>query len=141
MLRCIQLLVCVVIVGVALLAYVERQNELTKMRMQVPLLTKKLQAIVEENTRLQFEIEKFENPINLMELARQPQFGHLKHPLVTDIIHIVSTDVVTANAGLDTALADAKNSPAVANQQLVADVQSPKRSTQQEPHVLYPGKR
>jgi hypothetical protein len=88
MLFLIRLILCVAIVGVALYAYVEENNRLTELRIKVPLLTKKLKDLQEENTRLQFEIEKFENPLNLMELARKPQYGHLKHPYTSDIIRI-----------------------------------------------------
>ena len=56
--------------------------------MQVPKLERKLKAIQEENTRLEFAIEKFENPINLMELSRKPEYSHLKHPIISDIIHL-----------------------------------------------------
>lgn len=54
--------------------------------MRVPILSKELQAIEEENVRLRFAVEKFENPLHLMELARKPEFSHLNHPLVTEII-------------------------------------------------------
>ena len=59
---------------------------LTERRMRVPILSKEFQAIDEENVRLRFAIEKFENPLHLMELARKPEFSHLKHPLVTEIV-------------------------------------------------------
>lgn len=88
MLFLVRLLLCVAILGASLFAYIETQNRLTELRIKVPLLAKKLKALEEENTRLQFEIEKFENPLSLMELARKPQFGHLKHPLVTDVISL-----------------------------------------------------
>jgi hypothetical protein len=79
---------CISSVGFALYSYINVQNELTELRIKAPQLTRKLQAIKEENTRLQFIIEKFENPLNLMELSRKPQYGHLKHPLVSDIIYV-----------------------------------------------------
>ena len=81
-------LVCVFILGIALYAYIQEQNQLTELRMRVPDLTRKLQLLQDENTRLQCEIEKFESPINLMELARKPEFGHLKHPYTPDIINV-----------------------------------------------------
>lgn len=84
----LRLLFCVLLAGSALFAYIERHNELTELRIRVPLLSKKLKDIQAENTRLHFEIEKFENPLNLMELSRKPQYAHLKHPYVNDIIHI-----------------------------------------------------
>ncbi len=77
---------CIFILGISLLAYVSKHNGLTERRMRVPLLAKELQAIDEENVRLMFAIEKFENPLHLMELARKSEFSHLKHPLETEII-------------------------------------------------------
>ena len=88
MLFLVRLLVCVAILGIALYSYIDKHNHLTELRIKVPLLTKKLTTLQEENTRLQFEIEKFENPLNLMELSRKPQYGYLKHPLISDIIHV-----------------------------------------------------
>lgn len=84
----IKLLLCLTCLGIALYCYIDSRNTLTAARMTVPTLTKKLRSIQDENTRLQFEIEKFENPLNLMELARKPQFSHLKQPLTTDIITV-----------------------------------------------------
>jgi hypothetical protein len=81
-----RLFFCVLIVGAALYAYVHKHNALIEMRIRLPLLSRELQAIEEENVRLQFAIEKFENPLHLMEIAREPQYAYLKHPLITDII-------------------------------------------------------
>jgi len=88
MLFLIRLFICVFILGISLYSYINQHNHLTELRIQVPLLTKKLKSLEDENTRLMFEIEKFENPLNLMDLARKPQYGYLKHPYVSDIIHL-----------------------------------------------------
>ncbi len=82
----LRLFCCIFILGISLYAYVSKHNALTERRMRVPILSKELQAIEEENVRLLFAVEKFENPLHLMELARKPEFSHLKHPLVTEII-------------------------------------------------------
>ena len=82
----IRLFLCIFITGIALYAYVRKHNVLIEQRIRVPILAKELQALEEENVRLTFAVEKFENPLHLMELARKPEFSHLKHPLVTDII-------------------------------------------------------
>ncbi|MCE5295319.1 MAG: hypothetical protein LLF94_12005 [Chlamydiales bacterium] len=84
----IRLFCCIFILGISLFAYVSKHNTLTERRMRVPILSKELQAIEEENVRLTFAIEKFENPIHLMELARKPEFSHLKYPLSTEIITV-----------------------------------------------------
>lgn len=82
----VRLFCCIFILGMSLLAYVSKHNVLTERRMRVPILAKELQAIDEENVRLRFAIEKFESPLHLMELARKPEFSHLKHPLISEII-------------------------------------------------------
>ena len=56
--------------------------------MGVPELAKELHRLEEENQRLQCEIEKFENPLHLMTLARKAEFAHLKHPTLLDIITV-----------------------------------------------------
>lgn len=84
----VRLFCCIFILGISLYAYVSKHNVLTQRRMLVPILAKECQAIDEENVRLQFAIEKFENPLHLMELARKPEFSHLKHPLITEIITV-----------------------------------------------------
>ncbi len=82
----IRLFSCITILGLTLLGLVSKHNMLTEARMKLPLLAKELQAVEEENVRLKFQIEKFENPLHLMELARKPEYSHLKHPLMTDIL-------------------------------------------------------
>lgn len=61
---------------------------LTEVQMRLPVYAKELQICQEENVRLQFAIEKFENPLHLMELARKPEFSYLKQPYTRDIIYL-----------------------------------------------------
>ena len=82
----LRFLSCTLILGIALYAYIQEQNQLTELRIRVPELTRKLTLLQDENTRLFCEIEKFESPINLMNLVKKPEFGHLKHPYTSDII-------------------------------------------------------
>ena len=77
---------CIIGAGLLLFAYIDRQNELTELRLQFPHLAKEVKGIQEENIRLQYEIDRFESPIHLMELSRKPEFGHLKHPYLPDVI-------------------------------------------------------
>lgn len=83
-----RLFVCIALCGISLYAYVNKHNALTMVRMRVPIAAKELALVEEENVRLQFAIEKFENPLHLMELARKPEFAHLKHPYVQDILSV-----------------------------------------------------
>jgi len=82
----LKLFICLFSLGGCLYAYLEEQNELMKLRMEIPKIGQDLKEISEENRRLEFEIESFENPRHLMELVLQNEYSHLKHPLISDIV-------------------------------------------------------
>jgi cell division protein FtsB len=84
----IRILFCIFCLGIFLYSYIEKQNVITELRLAIPSVSKELQSIQEENTRLRFEIDQFENPQHLLELSRRPEYRHLKHPLLKDIIMI-----------------------------------------------------
>jgi cell division protein FtsL len=77
-----------VLAGVTLYGFIEKQNRVTELRLAIPVLAKKVRKLKEENSRLRYEIEQFESPIHLMELARKAEFSHLKYPYVKDVIVI-----------------------------------------------------
>jgi len=66
--------------------YIGQLNEIMKLRLDIPPLERELKAIREENERLSYEIDRFENPLHLMELLRRPEYGHLRHPTVDEVI-------------------------------------------------------
>lgn len=82
----IRLLICIMAVAFTLSMIIDRQNELTELRLKIPVLVKEVRAIEARNTAYQYEIERFESPIHLIELLRKPEFGHLKHPYESDIL-------------------------------------------------------
>lgn len=84
----VRVFLCILCLGAFLYAYIHKQNQITELRLQIPAVAIELKAVAQENTRLQFEVDQFENPVRLMELAREPQFSHLKHPLVNEIITV-----------------------------------------------------
>ncbi|MGD2169824.1 MAG: hypothetical protein PVI40_06250 [Chlamydiota bacterium] len=83
--KIMRLSVCLLVFTICLFSYLYKQNDLTRLKMQVPKIHKQLQAINEEIRQLQYEIDQFENPARLMEMACHPDFNHLKHPLIKDI--------------------------------------------------------
>lgn len=85
-----RLFLCIVILGSFLYLYIEKQNAITKLRLEIPQLAKEVQTIDQEIIRLRFEKELFENPLHLMEIARCPEYRHLKHPLLNEIETIPS---------------------------------------------------
>lgn len=82
----IKVLICALSFGGVLYAYLEQQNDLTKLKIGLPELSKEVRVLEEENTRLRYEIEQFENPKHLMELAKRPEFSHLKHPIINEVL-------------------------------------------------------
>lgn len=82
----IRIVICVVVLGFSFYSYLDKQNDLTGLRIAIPSRMKALKAIQEENMRLRYEIDQFENPGHLMQLARSGEFAHLKQPLATEVI-------------------------------------------------------
>ena len=54
-----RILVCITFFGVLLYSYVDRQNDVTRLRLEIPQMAKEIKDLREENTRLQYEIELF----------------------------------------------------------------------------------
>jgi septal ring factor EnvC (AmiA/AmiB activator) len=78
-------LLCLFSLGLCMYLHVEKQNAITKLRLQLPQVAKQTKLIKEEISQLQYEIEQFESPAHLMELAHLPEYSHLKHPFLKDI--------------------------------------------------------
>lgn len=85
----IRILLCILVFGICLYAYIDKQNKITKLRLQIPSLVSQLQSVEQENVRLQFEIDQFESPMHLLELSKRPEYRHLKHPLQDEVIEIL----------------------------------------------------
>lgn len=84
----LRLFLCIFSACAALYAYIDKQNELTELRLAIPSLAKKVHELQEENNHLKYEIDRFESPLHLMEIARKPMFGHLKYPYLKDQIFL-----------------------------------------------------
>jgi hypothetical protein len=83
-----KILICLFIFGICLYSYVEKQNELTSLKIEVPKVAKQIEELKEEIKKIHYEVEMFENPAYLMQLVRKPEFGHLKHPFVSDVLTV-----------------------------------------------------
>lgn len=87
----VNLMVCLsTFVGVLYL-YIDEQNKQIDLRIKIRALGKELREIQEHNISLQYEVDIFESPVHLMELARKPIFSHLKYPYNQDIIILKSS--------------------------------------------------
>ena len=82
----VQISICVAVFGFCLYSYLEQQNTLTRVKMQLPQVEKEMHLIKEESRRLSYQIDLFESPSHLIELAHAPEFSHLKHPAFKEIL-------------------------------------------------------
>lgn len=82
----IQIIICILCMALTLFGLIENQNDLTELRLAIPVLKKEVERIDKDNTRLNYEIYRFESPIHLMELQRKPEFGHLHYPYKNDVV-------------------------------------------------------
>lgn len=56
--------------------------------MRLPKIAKEIEAINQENAQLQYQIVCFESPDHLLQLAKNPEYAHLKFPLVQDVLTV-----------------------------------------------------
>lgn len=80
-----RLLFCIFFAGLTLYKTIDKSNELTELQISIPLLMQQLKEIEEKNLELRYIIEQFESPLHLIELARKPEFGHLKYPTFEEV--------------------------------------------------------
>lgn len=81
-----RLLICISACALFSYSYIDKQNAVTRRRLEIPILLKEIKDLKEEKTRLQYEIDLFESPEHLMELARHREFSHLKHPMLKEVL-------------------------------------------------------
>lgn len=82
----VRILICIGVFGGFLFSYVDVQNAVTKRRLEIPVVAREIKELKEANTRLQFEIDLFESPQHLMELARHSEYSDLKQPMLKEIL-------------------------------------------------------
>ena len=82
----LQVVSCLIAVSACWLSYLEKQNELTQLRLYAPKLAKEVREIKEENAHLHYQLQELQSPQKLLELAADPKFAHLKHPLGKNIL-------------------------------------------------------
>ena len=79
---------CIMFLSIFLYIYINKINDLTEYKLYIPKIEKEILLLQEENKRLEYIIDQFESPMHLMELARSPEYSHLKHPLLKDVLKV-----------------------------------------------------
>lgn len=93
----VKLGICFLLSGGCLYSYFDKQNELTQMKIRLPILEKEIKQVRDETRRLRYEVDQFESPSHLIELAHCPEFSHLKHPLLKEILTVPESIVAQAD--------------------------------------------
>ena len=81
-----RLMICLFFLSFSVYSYLDKQNGCTELMIKLPKLKKEIEAIQEKNAQLQYQIECFENPENLLSLANQSQYAHLKFPIMEEVL-------------------------------------------------------
>lgn len=81
-----QLLFCFTVFSLCIYFYLEKQNYLTHLRIEIPKTYSCLQEMKEEMAKCEYEMDQWESPARLMQLASSPQFTHLSHPYADHIL-------------------------------------------------------
>lgn len=83
-----RLAICTFITAFAAYMYIDARNQMIEMQLAIPPLQKKLRNIQSENNRLQFEVDRFESPSHLMQIAERVEFSHFKPVNKTEILTV-----------------------------------------------------
>lgn len=97
----VRLLICISFAGLMLYKYIDKLNDLTELRLSIPVLAREVKEIDEQNLELQYAIDCFESPLHLMELARKPEFGHLKYPSINEVLQLPEISISCSEDNLD----------------------------------------
>lgn len=84
----IRLLICIALFATGLCLYLNKHNHITRLRYELPDLADQLAQVEEQNAILQYEVDRFESPLNLMHLLSLPEYSHLRHPELAEIIWV-----------------------------------------------------
>jgi hypothetical protein len=87
----LRLTIAFLAIGSCLYFHIDQNNEITRLKIQIPALLQQLHTLKEENRQLQYSIDSFESPENLLQFAQQPAYAHLKHPLTKEVLTITDT--------------------------------------------------
>lgn len=75
-----RLLLCIFISALLLYSYIDKLNDITELKIEIPKLAEEVRLLQEENAALILQVEEHENPKSLIEKMHQPEFSHLQQP-------------------------------------------------------------
>ena len=87
-----RVMICLLTLGLGSFLYVDKLNQQTALRFQIPSLEKEIEEISQKNIQLAYQLENFNNPQHLLELAKQPEYSHLKFPYMEEVM-VISSEI------------------------------------------------
>ncbi len=88
---------CILLLGAFLLHHVERQNELTRLRLEIPQIDMQWRALQERALQLRGKVLSRQTPRALLAQLQKPEFAHLKNP-PPDKVWILDEEEVPASS-------------------------------------------
>ena len=79
--------------------YLNIQNRLAALQLQLPAKQAELRLLNERNTYLYFALEAWESPAHLLQLLKESPYSSLKHPLAGEVLEVEQC-VVCQTAGV-----------------------------------------
>lgn len=77
--------ICICLFGAFLMRHVQRQNDLTRVRLEIPQIAMQARALEERSLQLKEEVGKLQTPKVLLDQLDRGEFAHLMAPLPQQI--------------------------------------------------------
>ncbi len=75
-----RLLFCILLSASVLYVYIDKQNKITELKIEIPKLKEEVRVLREMNASLALQIEELESPKHLIAKMGRSQFSHLRYP-------------------------------------------------------------
>jgi cell division protein FtsB len=59
--------------------YIDKQNQITRLRLTIPTLQQEIEQLKQETVQLQYEIDQKETPERLLSLLEKPEYSGLNY--------------------------------------------------------------
>jgi hypothetical protein len=105
----LRFMVCLFFFSFSIYSYLDKHNSCTELKLRLPKITKEIEAIREGNASLQYQIECFENPQQLLDLASRPEYAHLKFPFTEEVLTVKEGLALQSGTSDDEAAETSKN--------------------------------
>ncbi len=92
MVHLFRVMICLATFGLGLYLYIDKLNEQTAVRFKIPAIEKEIEELSQKNIQLAYQLENFNDPQHLLELAKQPEYSHLKFPFMKEVM-VISTEI------------------------------------------------